>query len=141
MGGFTHAFNPSKVKVQAGPALEEISGFSTDSICEFQFTADAVTVEIGVDGWGCWNIDPSRAGFVTISLMGNSPANAILQRVGILTIPYPVNMVDYSTKEKFAAICMLVKKPNVPKAKKIGERPWQFVFINGSSNVAGGLEI
>lgn len=141
MTGFTHAFNPSKVVVQAGVPLVDISGFSVDSICEFEYTADAVTIEVGVDGWGCWNIDPSKAGFITISLMGNSPSNAVLQQLGLLTVPYPVNMVDYSTKEKFSALCMLVKKPNVPKAKTIGERPWQFVFINGVSNIAGGLEI
>jgi len=131
-------YDPSKVTITVGTNI--MRGFGESAMVEVEYSEDHYSMHIGVDGNGRHVKILNTSGTVTVTLADYSPSNRALSVMRDLDIAMPITLTDKTTKDDsfFAQSCMLVKTPNMVKAKEAGEYTWVFQFIKGKVFLTGG---
>lgn len=107
-----------------------ITGFADGSFIRIEFKNDRYSLVVGADGLGARARSNDESARITITLMPNSPANAILHAASMLDQAtnagaLPLNLSDPPTGDQFTAEgAWVVKDPGRDLAKDPNPIEW-----------------
>lgn len=123
-----YTFDANHIYLVYGGAL--ITGYAEGSFVRVEFKNERFSLLVGADGLGARARSNDESARITILLMPNSPANAILQAAEMLDLAtnagaLPMSLADPSTGDQFTAEgAWVVKDPGRDMQKTIQPIEW-----------------
>jgi len=132
------SYDPLKVNVLAG--IHKCRAFGDDTMVDFGFENDLGEIFMSTDGEGRHVDSADRSGTCHVFLATNSPTNAVFMALIATNKPFPITIVDKSSKADlaYAGSCKIKTLPRMVKKKgnTVNEYIWKFpkgkIFHSGA---------
>jgi len=133
-------YSPDKVIVLVGGA--RVRAFADGSMVTVARAEDNRSIHVGTDGKTRHIKSLNDSGTVSLKLADYSPSNAAIQLLNDLDVPFPIAIIDKTSKgDLFTTVdAMVQREPDFEKGKEAADNEWTFQYGAGIKKLGGAIE-